>query len=219
MERLDHGSGRVDREAGILPEESAEADDCALVSLSTAGDERAFALLMRRYAPVVFGYLYGRTRDYEDAEDLFQEVFLTAYEELPRLRKPELFGPWLTRITRNKHIDFHRKKKTLARVEGKNSGKGPDWPAAQNDPSENAALNELRVLVRNTIGAMSDMYRTVLYMRLIAEEQPNVIARRLGLKESTVRMRLARGLTKLRKTLIQQDRHGALFGRADHPVS
>ena len=69
-------------------------------------------------------------------------------------------------------------------------------------PSEEASEAEVRELVTQAIGEMRDKYAVIVHMRLIGELTPREIANRVGLKEGTVRVRLFRGLRKLRKALV-----------------
>jgi len=68
-----------------------------------------FTELYRRNATNVFYYLYSRVRNVADAEDLASQTFLTALENLPKLRDPLKFTPWVFTIARNKAFDFFRK--------------------------------------------------------------------------------------------------------------
>lgn len=184
-----------------------ETGDADLVVRAAAGEAGAFGTLMARYSPVVLGYFYGRVRVDADREDLLQEVFLEAFRQLSRLRRPERFGPWLMRIARSKLLDFYRHRQ---RHTGRETGGPPEeLPIEPADPApgprEALAESELHRRVRDAIGAMGDKYRTVLYMRLIADEEPQEIARRLGIKESAARMRLKRGLEMLRKKMMNAE--------------
>lgn len=166
---------------------------------------------MERYAPMVLGYLCAKMQSYHDREDLLQEIFFAAYSRLGTLRRPDRFGPWLMKIARNRHIDFqvkqgsrHRTFSTEQMANAFDDGSLSSRAAVRSGPAEKASAEETRTLVRDAIGRMRASYRTILYMRLIGEDSPQEMARRLGLKESTVRMRLLRGLKKLRKTLEKQ---------------
>jgi RNA polymerase sigma factor (sigma-70 family) len=53
-------------------------------------------------------YLYSRVHNIADAEDLTSQTFITAFENLPRLRDPLKFTPWVFKIARNKASDFFR---------------------------------------------------------------------------------------------------------------
>jgi len=187
---------------------SSEPRDSVLIERILAGDDRAFERLLERYAPMVLGYLCGKIGSDSDREDLLQEVFFAAYCRIASLRDRDRFGPWLMRITRNKLFDFCRERSArtpIASLEGY-PGTVDSSPVTQRadlspGPMDKASLAETQNLVMDAIGKMDERYRTVLFMRLIAEETPQAIARGLGLKSSTVRMRLLRGLKKLRKAL------------------
>ncbi len=182
--------------------------DAVLIEGVLNGDDSAFGVLMRRYSPLLLGYLCGRTNGMSDTEDLMQEIFLSAYRNLHTLRKRELFGPWLLRIARNRLFDHIRKLKSErgrgaqeVSVELDNVEARAAKMDTAADPMQEASYKETCDLVMQAIGKLNDKYRTILYMRLIGEEMPQEIARQLALKESTVRMRLSRGLKKLRKLL------------------
>ncbi len=69
-----------------------------------------FSELYRKNATSVFYYLYSRLHNIADAEDLTSETFITALENLHKLRDPIKFTPWVFTIARHKAIDFFRKK-------------------------------------------------------------------------------------------------------------
>lgn len=194
--------------ANTTPHEPEITADAELVRRVASGETAPFATLMQRYAPVVLGYLYGRVRSEADREDILQEVFLEAFRQIGRLRRPERFGPWLMRIGRSKLIDFYRHKQRRSSHEAEIFGDNPadaDPIDPAPGPRDRLVETELQWRVREAIGRTRDRYRTVLYMRLIAEEEPQAIAKRLGLKESTVRMRLMRGLEQLRKRMMNDE--------------
>lgn len=67
-----------------------------------------FTELYRENAAPVFYYLYSRVRSIADAEDLTSQTFVTALENLSRLRDPRKFTPWVFTIARNKAFDYFR---------------------------------------------------------------------------------------------------------------
>ena len=69
----------------------AELDDHNLVARTLMGDDLAFEVLMDRYTPMVVGYLFGKTNGEGDAEDLGQEIFLTAFRNLTALHSHDRF--------------------------------------------------------------------------------------------------------------------------------
>ena len=77
-----------------------QVEDGKLVQAAVGGDRQAYGALYDRYAHLVRAVCYDRTGDVTQSEDLCQEVFLTAYRGLGRLRKPEQFAAWLIAITK-----------------------------------------------------------------------------------------------------------------------
>jgi len=181
--------------------------DAELIERAVAGDRLSFDALVVRHAPLVLGFLSTRLSNASVAEDLAQEVFLSAYSHLSALREPSRFVPWLLRISRNRLLDHWRgvSRRLETRALDDESGPGLDGyydPAP--DPSEVAANSQLRLAVLEEISRMKDRYRSVLLPRLVGEESTEEIAHRLGLKVDTVRMRLLRGMRKLRKALTRR---------------
>ncbi|HET7037020.1 MAG TPA: sigma-70 family RNA polymerase sigma factor, partial [Thermomicrobiaceae bacterium] len=83
------------------PEAAAAEEEAALVAAAKV-DGAAFAALYRRHRGPIYRYLRARTRCDEDAADLTQQVFLKAFEALPRYQERGLpFAAWLFRLARN----------------------------------------------------------------------------------------------------------------------
>lgn len=186
-----------------------QVPDEELVALVLEGNQDAFEALMERYGPVVRGFLTRRGLQREDTEDLYQEIFVSAYQKIAALREPTRFGPWLIKISKNRLLNHYRGRMTWQRMlarPGLGEESGGDLIDRQRDespgPIEQASLLSMRESVMAAIGKLSVRYRMVVYLTLIDEMPPVEIAARLDMKESTVRMRLLRGLGKLRKTLI-----------------
>src|SRR5262245_28762941 len=70
-----------------------------LVRRAQAGDRAAFGELVTRFEGAVFAAALTRMRDYVEAQELTQEVFVHAMRKLPQLRDPRCFAGWLRRIT------------------------------------------------------------------------------------------------------------------------
>lgn len=186
--------GRIERPQGT------RVPDAELVGYVREGHALAFHALMQRYEAIVSAYVHSHAPRAADAESLIQDVFLAAYARLGSLRDPARFGPWLLRVARNRCIDALREKAarpTLVPLDAAVHGHA----VPQTGPDGTAAAEEIVAAVIEAIEGLSERYRVVVYLRIIAEESPQEIALQLGLKESTVRMRLMRGLRVLRATL------------------
>ncbi len=76
-------------------------NDEELVKRALGGEAESFGKLIQRYQGAVQGVAYHLTGSFEDAEDIAQEAFITAYLKLRQLRHPEKFAAWLRQITLN----------------------------------------------------------------------------------------------------------------------
>jgi len=97
--------------SGFSPESArSSSDDAGLVEAACRGDQAAFGLLYERYAGLVHGLLLAKVPRVE-ADDLVQEVFLTAMRRLLALRDRNKFGAWLSAIARNLANDHYRRRR------------------------------------------------------------------------------------------------------------
>ena len=161
------------------------------VSLAQRGDQAAFAWLHARYAGWVRAIALG-SLSASEADDVVQEVALTAWQKLPDLRDPALFGPWLARIARNRTTDALRRRRPQEPLpEGGVPGRAGDAPPLQARASE--ALRVIREL--------PDAYRETLILRLVEGWSGPEIATRTGLTPGSVRVNLHRGMALLRERL------------------
>jgi RNA polymerase sigma-70 factor (ECF subfamily) len=172
--------------ARFPPEHAAE--DAVLVRRARNGDEEAFADLYRRYARVVHGLLLGRV-PWADADDLVQDVFVSAWRRLDGLRDPAAFGGWLATIARNRAADFHRR--------GGDDVELSDTLRAHDVTAER--MEALRIL--EIVRTLPEAYRDTLILRLVEGLTGPEIAERTGLTAASVRVNLHRGMKLLREKL------------------
>src|SRR5258706_3162510 len=91
--------------------------DADLVRAARAGDVASFEILYARYAPVVHSILLGRLSP-ADADDVTQNVFITALTKLQSLREPAAFAGWITRTARNAAEDHRRRMAAPLEIDG-----------------------------------------------------------------------------------------------------
>lgn len=166
-----------------MPAEAAEDD--RLIRLAADGDRPAFGELYSRYAHMVHAILLARVSP-GDAEDLMQEVFVTAMRQLRGLRNAAAFRGWLGAIARNKAIDHHREARYTVPLE--------DAPPPR-------TTNADAFLVMGRIQTLPEAYRETLIMRLVEGMTGPEIAERTGLTPDSVRVNLCRGMKLLREML------------------
>jgi RNA polymerase sigma-70 factor (ECF subfamily) len=164
------------------------SEDARLVREARGGDHRAFARLYDRYARVIHGLLLARTPRAE-VEDLVQEVFLSAWNRLDRLRDPSAFGGWLCTIARNRATDFLRHVVETVELPD-------DLRACDDTPAQTEAHAILDV-----IRSLPDAYSETLVLRLVEGLTGPEIADRTGLTPGSVRVNLHRGMKLLRGKL------------------
>ena len=168
----------------LAPNEST--DDDGLIRAAAAGDRPAFGELYVRYARMVHGILLARVPPGE-AEDLVQDVFLSAMKQLGKLRTAAAFRGWLGAIARNRAMDYFRGSREETPLDERIAG-------ARGASAESfAALDAIRNL--------PEAYRETLTMRLVEGMTGPEIARQTGLTPDSVRVNLCRGMKLLREAL------------------
>ena len=159
-----------------------------LIAAARNGDRRAFGTLYEIFGRMVHGILLTRV-NHADADDLAQEVFVTAMKQLGKLREPEKFGGWLATIARNRSNDFLRRASRSTDLPEESAVR----ETASSDAEAAAALCAIREL--------PEAYRETLMLRLVEGMTGPEIAARTGLTPDSVRVNLHRGMKLLREKL------------------
>jgi RNA polymerase sigma-70 factor (ECF subfamily) len=162
--------------------------DAELVRAAQAGDVASFEMLYSRYSPVVHAIALGRLPA-PDADDVTQNVFITALQKLTTLREPAAFAGWIARIARNASEDFRRSGHDVMQLD-------EDY-ASQSTQSEAAEAAQALAAIR----ALPEAYRETLVLRLVEGMSGQEIAERTGLTPGSVRVNLHRGMAMLREVL------------------
>ena len=98
--------------ATLTPERAHEdQSDTDLVAAVRAGDDAAFAALYSRYHGAIVRFAHGMTRDWARAEDVSQDVFISALRRMRETDRAITFRPWIYEIARNACIDQFRRAK------------------------------------------------------------------------------------------------------------
>ena len=198
----------VDRRASA-PE--SESEDMLLVERARRGDREAFDLLVERHVQHVWAVVWRILRHHEDTEDVVQDVFLAAFQALPRYRGDARLSTWLHRIAVTRalnHLDRKEEKmrRALRSVEGvadrlESGADGPATWVLRETPSPLQAL-EADELLRRLAACLSRLpaaWRLVLTLRDVDARTYEEIAGLAGLALGTVRSRLSRARLALRQ--------------------
>jgi RNA polymerase sigma-70 factor (ECF subfamily) len=163
-------------------------EDESLIAAAAQGDRSAFGELYSRYARMVHGILLARVPA-GDAEDLVQDVFMSAMRQLRVLRTAAAFRGWLAAIARNRAIDYFRQSKQHADF---------DERAVR---EHGVAADQEAFEILELIKSLPEAYRETLILRLVEGMTGPEIAARTGLTPESVRVNLCRGMKMLRELL------------------
>lgn len=168
-----------------------------LIHRCRAGDQEAHFKLYKLYSRAMYNVGYRITGSEEDAEDVLQEAFISAFKNLASYRGDASFGSWIKRIVVNKAINLLKKRK----LEVMQDNEEFDVPIEE---PEEEYLPELSVgKVKHCIELLPDGYRSVLSLYLIEGYDHQEIAEIMGITESTSKSQLNRAKNKLKELLLK----------------
>ena len=176
-----------------------EPDD-RIIARVLAGEKALYALLVRRYNQRLFRTVRAILRQDELAEDVVQQAYVVAYQNLAGFRGESSFATWLTRIAVNEALGRLRQGRRFPHMALIDDG-DPSLPTTPRTPEDDAAGRELRRLLEEHIDALPDAYRVVFVMREVDELDTAETAACLGLTEEAVRVRLHRARQALQQSL------------------
>jgi len=173
-------------------------DEGALVQQAIDGDQDAFEILYNQYLEPIYRYVYFRVEDEKEAEDLTEEVFIRAWEGLPRYQHGKYpFMSWVYRIAHNLLVDYHRKRKTMQISETQLRYIG----ASTSSIEEQAAQNHTHGLLHQAIGRLNADEQQVILLRFIQGLSHQEISAIIGKSEGACRVIQHRALTNLSRYL------------------
>lgn len=175
-----------------------------LVRAAANGDEAAFGELVRIYENKAYHLALRMCGNAEDAGDIAQDAFLAAWRGLPSFRGESGFSTWLYRLVSNAAIDhLRRTKHQRGQLSLDDEELNLDSVDPNPGPQESAEEKDLQRVVQEGLGQLGDDHRAVLVMREVQELSYEEIAHTLQIDLGTVKSRLARARTALRKILIK----------------
>lgn len=200
-----------------LDTDDGEIDEAALVERLKAGDEAAFDVAVRRFGPHMLTVARRFMGHEQDAQDVVQDAFLSAFKAIDRFQGDSQLSTWLHRITVNAALMKLRSKRRkqersiddlLPRFlsDGHMADSVEQW-AVTHDTA--VASRETRELVRNSIDQLPETHRSILLLRDIEGLSTEETARLLDITPAAVKTRLHRARQALR-TLLDPHMRGAL---------
>lgn len=177
------------------------SNESGLIKRALEGDQDSFAKIVDLYKNYVFAIILNFIKDYNEVENVAQEVFLQIYLSLPNYQDDNLKG-WIGRITSNKSIDWLRKKKSKFREEVmENSDEIIDNPKLSHTetPEEILIKKEKREEVARLCKSVPPIYEDVIMKFYLQGKSYEEIAKEEGTTVKTIASRLYRGKNMLKE--------------------
>ena len=182
------------------------ADEKDLVLQAQQGNLWAFEKLVCKYDQRVLALAYQLLGNHQDAEDVYQEVFMRVHHNIKKFRFQSDFYTWLYRIVVNCAISYRKKRNRQRHLSIEETGERENgWQWTPTDPGihPDAILNnlELRHMITMKLNALPLMQRVVFTLRFFQDFKIKEIAQIIGCSEGTVKNYLFRSTQKMRKGL------------------
>ncbi len=167
----------------------------ALVERCREGDREAFYKIYKLYSKAMFNVGFRITGRDDDAEDVLQEAFISAFRNLDKYRSESSFGAWLKKIVINKAINVLKKRRTESLPENE------DWDIPEEEYNTDYSVELTVDRVKKAMQHLPDGYRSVLSLYLLEGYDHQEISEIMGITESTSKSQLTRAKSKLRELL------------------
>lgn len=190
-----------------------EQTDLELLTEYRRGHTRALEQLVDRYEHMLYGYIVNLTQSRNDADDIYQEVWIRVIRKLGRYRHRN-FGGWLVRIARNIVIDRSRKRKpdfSLDQQDEAGRGAADTLAGDVPEPSQQVEAGETGTRIALAVRQLPPEQRDVFLMRVHGDLPFKEIARVQKTSINTVLARMQYALKKLRGML--EDEYDAVTDR------
>lgn len=179
------------------------AEEDALIRAARDGDYASFEKLYERYRVTVYRFVYQMVHKQDEAEDITQEAFVRAFQNLHRFREQAKFTTWIMRIAMNLCTDKVRMTQRRAALEQQEAAGALDWMTVGKvvDPLSDIEADRRATLVRNAVLALPDHHRNVLVLRDFEDREYSEIAEMLGTSVGGAKLRVLRARRALRDKL------------------
>jgi len=173
-----------------------------LVLRSRQGDSEAFGALIRAHQRMIHALTYRMTGSLADAEDLAQETFIQAHQQLDQFRGDASFGSWLYRIATNRCLNWRQREARHARLH-------EEW-GREHSPASTNADQTLARRVQEALLQLKPKQRAAIVLTVYEGLSHAQAAHVLGCSETTVSWRLFAARTKLKRLLRNIDPAGGV---------
>ena len=199
-------------------ESKYQPTDQDLAGRAREGDREAFELLVRRYERKILALTYRMCGNPEDGAEAAQEAFLSAWLGLPDFRGDAAFSTWLYKLASNACIDqIRRQARHIAHAgpsldaANEESRAALDLPDTSPSPEILAERADLRREIEQALRELSPEHREILILRETHQLSYQEIGQVLSLEPGTVKSRVSRARSALRKILLENGKSRGNF--------
>ncbi len=177
--------------------------EASLIKRAQSGDASAFNEIVRAYRKRILGTIFRLISRPEDVEDVAQDVFVRLYFSLDQLRAPEVFEPWLYRLTVNAAYDYLRKRRRSNDVRMADLSEEQLNMADAAAGSKESAKQEKQKQLRETLDVLMDQVSEDDRLLLGLKELQGLSLKELrevyGVSENVLKVRLFRARKRVLK--------------------
>src|SRR6267378_5055528 len=168
-----------------------------LVRQATGGDLEAFEELVRRLQRQVYGFAFQHLRDFAEAQDLTQEIFVKLYRNLARFDSTRPFEPWFWKLATNTTINYRRKRVPAPTDQSADQ----QVDAASSGPTHDPVLMD-------ALAQLDPAYRLPILLHYYADLPLDQVAQSLNLTVPAIKSRLHRARALLRNAMAESEEGG-----------
>ena len=177
--------------------------EASLIKRAQSGDAGAFNEIIRAYRKRILGTIFRLISRAEDVEDVGQEVFVRLYFSLDQLRAPEVFEPWLYRLTVNAAYDYLRKRRRSGDVLMADLSEEQlsmvDAAAGLKENAKRENQKQLRETLDVLMGQVSEDDRLLLGLKELQGLSLKELREVYGVSENVLKVRLFRARKRVLK--------------------
>lgn len=184
-----------------------------VILLAQKGNIPAFETLVRKYDRQILRLAYQMLNHVQDAEDVYQEIFLLVFRKLHRFQFRSEFSTWLYRVAVNACINYRKKKSRSrelfrhAEYDGEMRERQKTYVDGGQTPEDQMLNRELAVKISRAVGTLPDRQKSVFLLRHYHGKKLQEIAQILGCSEGTVKNSLFRATRKMQQQLKKYKLH------------
>lgn len=194
----------------LINEQIEKASDQILIDGILAGETHLYSEIIRRYNQRVYRVCRSFIRDESTVEDIMQEGYIKAFQNLSGFQSRSSFSTWLTRIMINECL-MHKRRQVNSKFVELNHESIFMNPSSSNSPENIKYRKELKVILEKKIDDLPEKYKLVFMLREVENMSTKETCQALDLTDSNVKVRLNRAKSLLKESLLQELSYSELY--------